>query len=297
MALVTTLFTVEITFAGDLNSTKKLLDKNITIRNNTILAIVNGKNILKSSFDKSYEKLTLKQKKETLKEVISTELLVQYAEKQPLYKDKKLIEKVKNYRKDLKEKGKKFTDLDFRMVLGLHVIRSLVHTYAEKEATDDNIHHYYVQRRNNFKGMPYVDAFFIKTSSKKIAEEIIEEINSDTKKDKKEIFLKLMKKNHMENIGNLGRVYKYGIEKSLFNQSLFLLKRNEYSLKPLKIDDNDYRIIFIENKSTLKKVPSEIDLKSNMSFMLKYLAKQEWIDYKIKELKKNAKIMNFLEKK
>ena len=290
MALAVTLFNVEMALANevktDINTTK-------VEQKDKVLAIVNDVKIMQSSFSKEYDRLELKYKKKQLDRVISSELLVQYAEKQPLFKDKNLIEKTEKHEKKVKENGGKFTKLDYRMVLGLHVIQKLADEYALKQTSDDDIHRYYIKRRQNFKGMPYVDAYTIKVTTKEKADEIIKKLKADKSKNKKDFFLKLMKEYKVDKIGNLGRVYKFGIDNDVYNRALFSLKSNKFSLTPVEVDKN-YYVMYVEKKATATKAPLEKELKSNMIKVLQYKARNEWMNFKLEELKKKAKIVNYL---
>ena len=292
MALAATLFNVNVALAKevkkDTNKSKVIVEEK-----DLLLATVNGKKIMKSYFSKDYDTLTLDWKKKRLDRVISSELLVQYAEKQPLFKDEKLIKEVNKYAEKTKKEGGKFTDLDYRMVLGLHVIQALADEYALKQASDDDIHRYYIKRRQNFKGMPYIDAYTIKTSTKEKAEEIIKELTSNKSKNKKAFFLKLMKKYKVEDIGKLGRIYKFGIDNNVYYRALFSLKTNQFSSIPVEVD-NSFYVMYVELKSTASKPPLEQELKSNIVQILQHKARNEWVNFKLKELKKEAKIVKKL---
>jgi len=287
MISIIILFNVEVVLAE--NVIKK------TIQTDKVLAIVNGKEIYKSSFGEQYNKFKLDKKKKLLQRVISSEILVQYAEKHVLYKDKALIEKVKKHAKKVKLANKKFTNLDYRMVLGLNVIEKLAKEYAfDKANNPKNIHQYYIKRDQNFKGMPYVDAYSIKSNTKKEAENIIKELNSNKSKDKKKIFIELAKKYQPNKDSHLGKIYKFGIDNNIFNRTLFSLKTNQYNLAPIKFKDSFY-ILYVALKNTALKAPSEKELTSNIKHILQYKLKNEWINSKLEELQKKSKIINNLE--
>ncbi len=271
------------TTLSDLNQSSKKTD--------TLLATVNGHKIWESYFDKSFSKLSPEKKNRTINNIVDAELLVQYASKQPLFKDKQLQEKVKSDGEKLKSQGKKFTEQDYRMVLGLKVINHLAESFAKKSITDEELKEYYNKRKKNFKNLPFVDYIVATLNSKEDAEKILKAMKKAKKSEQKETFLKLTKKYTTEKSKiDVNREYKFGVPRTPFTANLFQLKKGSYTQKPIEMPNKTYKLIYCTDKGELTKAPTEKDLKKNIRFIVEYKKKLDWVHNKIEELKKEAKI-------
>ncbi len=277
-------------------STIKQSNENNSTQKDQVLAVVNGKKIMKSYFDKGFQDAPLENQKRLLKRVIASELFVEYASIQPLFSDKELIKRVTEKSKKLKSEGKQSTDLDQRMVLGLLVVNTLAKEDALKQITDEKVTNYYLERKKNFTHMKYVEAYSIKVSSKDEAQKIIDTLNKDNNKDKKATFIKLAQTYNIKNenkSGDLGRIYKFGTKNNPFNSALFSLEEGKYSLTPIKTNDS-YQIIYCDKKDQTKNTPSQKELDSNIRVILIHKLATEWLNNKLTELKQNAEIINYL---
>ncbi len=260
-------------------------------KKDTLLVIVNGHEIWESYFDKSFQKMTANNKNNKIDDIINAELLVQYASKQKLFHDKALNLEVKAYGEKLKAKGKKFTDKDYRMVLGLTVIDRLSESLVKNDITDEEVNLYYKQRKKNFKYLPFVDTIVLTLTSKNDIEKILKIMKDVKESEKKETFLSFAKKYTKEKKDTyIKREYKFGLPTTPFTIKLFSLKKGAYTKNAIEMPDNTYRLIYCVNKGTVSKAPSREELDKNIRFILTYKKKLAWVTEKINELKKKSKI-------
>jgi len=260
-------------------------------KDDMLLAIINGHKIWKSDFDKNFEQSNSENKNKKINDIINATILVQYASTQTLFNDKKLNLEVKEYEKTLKSKGKKFTNKDYRMVVGLTVIDRLAEEYAKNGISDEAVDSYYKKRKKNFSSLPFVDSIILTFSSKEEAERVLTLIKKVKKTEQKETFLKLAKKYGQNRKGTyIKREYKFGLATTPFNLKLFSLKKGSYSDTIIPLSDGRYKIIYCVNKGVVSKAPSRDELDKNIRFVIKYKKKLTWVSDKLSELKKEAKI-------
>lgn len=276
--------------------TQKQSHENNTTQEDKVLAIVNGQKIMQSYFDQGFFAAPHTHQVKILQRAISSELLVQFASKQPLYLDKTLIQKVNDHAQRLRAEGKKFTNVDHRMVLGLTVINKMANEYAMNEMTDEKIAKYYNERKRNFRHMKYVEAYSIKVSTLEEAKKIIHELDENKNDNKKSAFIQLAELHNKDKTSQYtGKVYKFGIPRNAYNLALFSLKKSSYTTTPIAFE-NSYYIIYCDRKSNTQEAPSVKELDSNIRYVLKLKLGNEWTRTKLDELKKVSIIKNNLTK-
>jgi len=278
------------------NNSSTVIEQKDKKNDDSVLAIVNGKKIIKSFFDDRYHNLPLKTQKKILARVISSELLVQYTSKHALYNDQEIINKVLKNGNKLKQEGKKFTEEDKRMVLGLTVANILAKEYADNNVTEKLAKEYYSERKNNFKNMKYAKYHSIETTEKVKAQKIIKDL--EKAQDKKKTFLNLKSQYDLSTDKKEGilpkKVYKFGRNNNVYNKTLFNLAGGDYNKEPIEFEGN-YYIIFSEQSSNSKKIPTYAELEENIYSILKYKKAKEWLNDKVEELKKSSEIVNYLD--
>ncbi len=232
---------------------KQSTENNIT-QKDKVLAEINGQKIMLSDFDKSFNTLSISQQASKVKYVISSEILVQYASKDKLWTDEAFEKEVDKYGAKLKSQGKRFTPTDKRMVKGLTIVNKLAKKAADQNITDATVKTYYEENKEKFKGLDYVEAYEIVTTSEKEAKTII--INLDKDKNIEKTFIDLAKKSSSigHKNGDLNRVYKFGVLNGPIKRTLFKLEKGSYSTIPTAFN-NEYYIFYLKNKGKDDQIP------------------------------------------
>jgi len=260
----------------------------VSVNASNVLATVDGNKITvdeanryirESQPNLNFELLQPKQKQQIVQRLIERELFAKIAKNAGVEKDP-------NFQKAL-EQAKK--DLMIKYWMTKQYKKTIVSEGEAKEFYKKNIDKFVIPQR--------VHARHILLKSQKDAQEIIDKLKGLKGDELKQKFIELAKTKSQGPTAKTGGDLGFFTKEQMvlpFSKATFSLKKGEITTKPVKTQFG-YHVIYVEDKAPQETLPYE-QVKDKIMQKLKEKEFADKMEIQIKEIKKGAKIENFLKK-
>jgi len=255
---------------------------------NTIVT-VNGKKIT-DEIVPGYEKLDPQRKNMIKEQLINEELLMDYALKSDVVKDKKFQEFFKKQKEQVEKAykakmGKELTKEQIRNIKGSVAVQFLLAKKAQSfKISDKEAKNFYNKNKEKFKMPESVELATIATKDEKEAKKILKKLKKS--KNIPQDIMKIAKEKKQR--GYIGWLPKQAFPEDVFKK-IYKAKPNTLLKEPVKVRDV-YNVVYLVNK---KKAGIVKYKELNKEALKAQIAKQktnEWVKKKLAELRKKADI-------
>jgi len=253
------------------------------------IVTVNGRTIT-DDIVPGYEKLDAQKKSFIKQQIINEELLMDYALKSDIVKDK-TFNKVFNAQKAQVEKaykaktGKSLSPEQIRNLKGSLAVQALLSKKAQSyKITDKEAKDFYNKNKSKFKMPESVELATIATKDKKEALKILAKLKKS--KDIPSALMKIAKEKKQR--GYLGWLPKNAFPADVFKK-LYSAKANSLLKEPIKVKDT-YNIVYLVNKKKAGLVKYNEINKNALKIQIAKQKTNEWLKKKLQELRSKAVI-------
>jgi len=253
-----------------------------------VIVSVNGHKIT-DDIVPGYNRFNPVQKEMLKQQLINEELLMSYALKSGITKDKqfkKIFEaQKKRIEQAYKQKfNKSLTKEQIRNIKGSVALNLLLAKKAQKiKISDKEAKAFYQKNKDKFKTPRMVEIATIATKDKKEALKILKELKKSKNVAAK--LMKIAKQKHQR--GYLGWVPEQAFPKDVFKK-IYVAKPNTLLSKPIEVK-GVYNIVYLVNKKKAGMAKFK-DVKDRLKMFLAQQKVAKWSQEKLKELRKKAVI-------
>ena len=255
---------------------------------NTIVT-VNGVKIT-DDIVPGYNQLDQQRKNMIKEQLINEELLMSYALKSDVVKDKKFQEFFKKQKEQVEKAykaktGKSLTKEQIRNIKGSLAVQFLLAKKAQSfKISDKEAKDFYNKNKSKFKMPESIELATIATKDKKEAYKILNKL-----KKSKNIPSDLMKiAKEKKQRGYIGWLPKQAFPADVFKK-IYSAKANSLLKEPIKVKDV-YNIVYLVNKKKAGIVQYKDINKNALKMQMAQQKTNEWVKKKLAELRKKADI-------